>query len=56
LFRRCLLWVHHGYMDIPAVGALGVSGFALGVRISSGFLVALRGYKSGKVSGDYLRG
>ena len=43
-------------MDMPAGGALGVSGFALGVRISSAFSVILRGYKSGKVSGDYLRG
>ena len=43
-------------MDTPAGGALGVSGYALGVRISSAVPVALRGYKSGKVSGDYLRG
>lgn len=43
-------------MDMPAGGGLGVSGYALGVRISSAVPVALRGYKFGEVSGDYLRG
>lgn len=42
-------------MDMRKGGALGVSGFAPGLS-SGGFLVALRGYRSGKVSGDYLRG
>ena len=39
-----------------AVGALGVSKSALGVRISSAFLVILRGYKFGKVSGVINKG
>jgi hypothetical protein len=41
---------------MPAVGALGVSKFALGVRISSAFLVALNCHKFGKVSGVIVKG
>ena len=39
-----------------AVGALGVSKSALGVRISSAFLVALNCHKFGKVSGVIVKG
>ena len=45
-----------GLTDTLAGGALGVSKFALGVRISSAFLVALNCHKFGKVSGVIVKG
>ena len=56
LCRLCLLWVSGSIRsDIRKDGAtaLSVSGFALGVRISSAFSVALMGYKSKTISANY---
>jgi len=43
-------------MGSPMGGALGVSGFALGVRASSAFSVVLSSHKFGKVSGVIIKG